>query len=364
MTPGAGPRIVVVMPRNMSFGPRRASSIDLCAYDFVRTSRYRETTTVVAEHVDEPFEGLAVSTYPKGDKRAQVARIAALSPDLIVVHQHVPSAMRIARQIRDVPVIVHRHNAIKPPSWLGSRLRYRWIYGHLAGLIFVSDFCTEHFRAAWPRLQLPVVTVHNALEMGPWQPRGPEDRERVIAYTGRLDPLKGIVELAEALPQVLAERPDWRAHLVLSRQDRWPSLRPEVEARIAPVAGQVDLSFDVPFARVVEVLSSAAIAVVPTVSEEPFGRAALEAMAGGAALASAMTGGLPEVVGDCAVPVDPITPMVLAGALGRLCDDDALRGALAVRGLDRARAGFELADKSAEIDAFYDRVLAERRVAA
>ena len=44
-------RIAVVMPRNMRFGPGQPTSIDLCAHDFVRRSRYLADTLVVAEAV-------------------------------------------------------------------------------------------------------------------------------------------------------------------------------------------------------------------------------------------------------------------------------------------------------------------------
>src|SRR5690606_30964677 len=52
------PRIAVVMPRGMSFGPERASSIDLCAHDFITHSRYRASTTVHADEVARPYAGL------------------------------------------------------------------------------------------------------------------------------------------------------------------------------------------------------------------------------------------------------------------------------------------------------------------
>ena len=52
-------------------------------------------------------------------------------------------------------------------------------------------------------------------------------------------------------------------------------------------------------------MSRAAIVVVPSRWPEPFGLTALEALACGAALAYAPRGGLPEIAGPAAIPINP-----------------------------------------------------------
>jgi len=353
------PRIAVVLPRNMHFGPRAATSIDLCARDFVAASRYRDSTTIIAEEVEEPFDGFDLRLYPKGNRRALNAAIAGVDPDLIVMHSHVPTGVRIARTFPKVPVIVHRHNYIKPPSNALSGLRHRWRFHKLAGLIFVSESCKDHFTGNWPVVRTPTFTVYNALDMSTWHPK--PEREEVIAFTGRAHPLKGGVELAEALAVVLAERPDWRAHLLVSRSSFFPEIVERMRAAVAPVAGQVTLDTDRPFADVVDLLTSAAIAVVPTLNDEPFGRAALEAMAGGATLVTSINGGLAEVAGDTGVPISPVSADTIARALGPVLDSDELRDDLAKQGLARALDLFDLAPVTDRLDSVYDTVLSTSR---
>ncbi|MEL6678459.1 MAG: glycosyltransferase family 4 protein [Pseudomonadota bacterium] len=350
------PRIAVVLPRNMHFGPEAATSIDLCARDFVSASRYRTSTTVIAERVDAPFAGFDLKMYPKGDRAALRQAIAEVAPDLIVMHSHVPTGVRIARQFPRVPVIVHRHNYIKPPSNPFSALRHRWRFHRLAGLIFVSHSCEDHFTGHWRGVRTPTFTVYNALDMGDWHPR--EAREKVIAYTGRAHPLKGGIELAEALSTVLAERPDWSAHLLVSRAEVHPEIVEAMRDAVAPVADRVRLETNRPFAEVVSLLTSAAVAVVPTLNDEPFGRAALEAMAGGAALVSSMNGGLAEVSGDTGLSVAPMGVDALATAIARVADDDALREDLARRGRERALELYDIHPVTRSLDDVYDRVLA------
>jgi glycosyltransferase involved in cell wall biosynthesis len=69
---------------------------------------------------------------------------------------------------------------------------------------------------------------------------------------------------------------------------------------------------------------------------EGFGMPVLEAMARGLPVACSNRTALPEVAGDAALLFDPDDPNELAGALGRLLTDSALRDDLAVRGTARA----------------------------
>ena len=86
-------------------------------------------------------------------------------------------------------------------------------------------------------------------------------------------------------------------------------------------------------------MARAAIVVVPSRWPEPFGLAALEAMACGAAVLAAPRGGLPEVVGAVGVPIDPDAPETIAEAIVALAQDPARRrAALGEAGRRRAAA--------------------------
>ena len=82
---------------------------------------------------------------------------------------------------------------------------------------------------------------------------------------------------------------------------------------------------------------SATVVVVPSLWEG-FGLAALEAMACGAPVIAATRGGLPEVVGDAGLLVDPTNVDALREAMYTLAGNEPLRATLRARGLARARA--------------------------
>ena len=74
------------------------------------------------------------------------------------------------------------------------------------------------------------------------------------------------------------------------------------------------------------------------------------------------TSSLPEVVGDAALLADPRDAADLAGALGRLLDDAALRASLRSRGPRRA-AEFSWARTASATREVYAEALATRRPA-
>jgi glycosyltransferase involved in cell wall biosynthesis len=92
-----------------------------------------------------------------------------------------------------------------------------------------------------------------------------------------------------------------------------------------------------PAATLARLYQEAQAVVCPSLWEG-FGLAALEAMACGTPVVAANRGGLPEVVGDAGLLVDPARVDALREAMYTLAVQEPLRAALRARGLARARA--------------------------
>jgi glycosyltransferase involved in cell wall biosynthesis len=88
---------------------------------------------------------------------------------------------------------------------------------------------------------------------------------------------------------------------------------------------------------VLEAMSRAAIVIVPSRWNEPFGLTALEAIACGAPLIVSPRGGLPEVAGDATIYANPDEPGEIAAAILALAADPSRRAALSDAGRERAR---------------------------
>jgi alpha-1,3-rhamnosyl/mannosyltransferase len=118
-----------------------------------------------------------------------------------------------------------------------------------------------------------------------------------------------------------------------------PTARPHVDDLCAApgLRARVHVLAPVPATVLARLYQSATLVVCPSLWEG-FGLAALEAMACGAPVVASNRGGLPEVVGDAGLLVDPTDVDALREAMYTLAGQEPLRAALRARGLARARA--------------------------
>ena len=161
---------------------------------------------------------------------------------------------------------------------------------------------------------------------------------RIMVTSSSDVPMKGLVPLLEAVAKLRTER---EVELVVIGN-------PRPDGRVAKAIERLDLA---PVVRCVSGISDdelacnyaqAEVAVVPSLYEG-FSLPAIEAMACGVALVATTGGALPEVVGMDGVTgllVPPDDPGALAGAIGRLLDDDRLRRDLGAAGRRRVLGRF------------------------
>ncbi|WP_170263456.1 glycosyltransferase family 4 protein [Blastochloris sulfoviridis] len=347
-------RVAIVLPRHMRFSRRGATSIDLVAHDLLLFSRHRASSVVVAELVDDPFDDVAVVPFARWPFEPHAVlgwrlgrRVAVRGVDVVVVHQHLPTAAALTRAVAPVPVVFHTHGWPKPPKNPFDRVRRHHLLSRFAGIVLVSEACRAAFVEAWGP-DIPSHAVPNALDLSTWRPAAA--REPLIVMAARLSPEKGLLETAQALAKVLPALPDdWRAEMFGAMGDRFPDYTAAVSAALAPLGERVTLHGDRPHADVQAAFERAAIALVPSKVREAFGRTALEAFAGGAAVAASPVGGLAELIEGCALPLPDVSADAIAEAIRRLAADEILRADLAAKGQGRA-AGFDIRTAAAAYD--------------
>ncbi|WP_346896669.1 glycosyltransferase family 4 protein [uncultured Roseibium sp.] len=358
--------IAIVLPRGMHFGPDRATAIDLCVRDFVAHSRYRSTTTVIGEALADPFQEITFQGVSRetGESQQRFARKLAdrakdFLPDLVVIHQHLPSAVTIRKAFPDRPVLLHKHNTPKIGGGFIKKQLDRWRYDSFDHLIFVSDFSREKFLGNLPGMGPKSSTVHNGLDLTSWTPA--EKRDNTLLFAGRAVPDKGALEAAQAVAAVLAEQEDWRTRFIMSTLAADETYIDRIKTALAPLGDRAEICFDQPHSTVQEAFETAAITLVPSLFEEPFGRTAIEAMAGGSALITSGRGGLRETTTDVAFRIDPSKKSDFAGALSQLMKDASLRGRLAQAGARRVQECFSIQALSARLDSLYEDVRSRHR---
>ncbi|ABI61225.1 glycosyltransferase family 4 protein [Granulibacter bethesdensis] len=356
-----GPLVAVVLPGNECFQPSAAGAIALLQAQLAPHACHTRPVIFATEPKKEAaFPGIPfwpIRPLPLPIPRsaryshALKAALAQAQPDLIEVHNRPRLAIDLARRFPGCPVSLFLHNdpiAMKDARTVEKRIRLSRV---LAGVTVVSAFLRDRYTGGHEDVAAPEVQP-NCLDLAALPPSlPPEQREKLILFAGRLVEEKGADRFVAACRAVLPRRPGWRAMMIGASRLRpgkdlpyARSVRAEAEAAGIMVDGYQ------PHAAVLAAMARAAILVVPSLWEEPFGLVALEGMACGAAVLSSNRGGLPEVTGDAAILIDPDQPEQFASALLALTSDDARRAAVSEAGRVQA-AGFDASLAAARLDA-------------
>jgi glycosyltransferase involved in cell wall biosynthesis len=174
---------------------------------------------------------------------------------------------------------------------------------------------------------------------------GVDDSAAVVALVGRLYPMKGQHELLEATPELRARVQRVRIALVGAADPNEPEYAARLRTRAAELGDSVSFVGEVEdAAHFVAGCDAVAIPSVPAErgNTESFSLVALEAMAAGTPVAAYAEGGLPEVLGECALLVPTGDRSGLADSLARLFEDETLRERLAACGRERAATQFSV----------------------
>ena len=353
-------KVLHVLPRNMRFTVQGATSIDLFTSEIAAASRYASTTTILAEAGAGPtLPGHVVRLPTTSDRSRWIAAMAHEErPDVIVVQQHAPTAVRLAATI-SAPVVLQKHNFMPgvsgrgPLRWVRRAIKARGL-ARLAGIAFVSEATLAAFRTDWPDLATPTAVVPNGASFtNDYNPA----RELEILVVGRATPDKGLLQAAQGVSSVLERHPEWRATFLVSEGDADPTYMAAILAAAREAGPRFEVRRDVPHAVVQAHNARAAIAIVPSVWAEPFGRTALEAHVGGAALISSGAGGLQEISGPWAHYLETVSAQSIERALSALIVNPEPRTMLAEKGHERARRLFSIESISGRLDDFLDDVL-------
>ncbi len=337
----------------------------------------------VGAHRRLPSFARATHYLPYAARAGLAVRRAAVD----VVHvqsfsQFVPVIRRLHPGAR---IVLHMHC-----EWL-SQLDREVVGGRLEQADLVVG-CSEHIVAAvrqrFPPLADRCLTVHNGVtpaarpRAGSRPPARPGHR---LLFVSRVSPEKGLHVLLDAMGPILERHPDVTLDIAGTEHsippeyivdlDPDPLVRAlrrfyggtayadELRRRLPPAtAGRVRFLGFVPPGHLSRLYRQSDVLVHPSLVEA-FGLPPAEAMAAGIPVVASRVGGIPEIVEDgvSGLLVPPGDPRALAGAVGRLLDDDALSARLAAAGRRRVERHFGWDRAADTLWAAYERLLAPPR---
>jgi UDP-glucose:(glucosyl)LPS alpha-1,2-glucosyltransferase len=367
--PESDPLVAVVLPPREGFGPGRTGAVGMIAQRLA-AGRGPFRTLVVGGAQDGPafaapqFRAVSPGWLDWGNinirHAAAVARaLKPLRPALIEVHNRPEMALSLARRLPDTKICLFLHN--DPLTMRGARspTERTKLLGRLARIVTVSDYLRRRLLDGIvpPAGRMPAV-LPNCIDLAGLPP-APAVREKQILFVGRVVPEKAPDVFVAACAAALQQLPGWRAEIIGA--DRFRADSPDTgfvrDVRAAAQTAGVHLLGYLDHPTVLAAMARAAILVMPSRWQEPFGLTALEAMASGAALVCSPRGGLPEVGGDAALYADPDDPPAFTAAILALATDPARLAAQAQAGRRRARR-FDLSDAVAMLHALRRHILA------
>lgn len=286
-----------------------------------------------------------------------VRALASFRPRVVIVHAAPsPSFLRdwvfmLTARAAGARVICHYHGTLhtKFPSGEtpAGRAIGRFLMSAAHQVIVLGPTYQREMGAAWHRVlawapnvcEVPLYRSIPADEPTPWLDPG----DVPVLFIGRLSAPKGLYDLYDAIPAVLAKHPQARFVMVgvAENEAREPIVRAEAEQR--------GLTARLVFRGNLEGRDKAAayvtsrMIVVPSWTEA-FPLVIPEAMAAGLPVISTAVGAIPDFVkdGEDGLLVPPRDPAALAAAINRLLDDEPLRRRMSARVRERAPREFDV----------------------
>ncbi len=254
--------------------------------------------------------------------------VREVRPEVVLIHEGhyaLASVPAWKRSLPGTPRVLYVHN---PVSRSYGRRELRRLLAHLDGIIFVSEDARRRLRRRAGGLP-PSAVVHNGVDAQVFHARdrldGPRGPLR-ITFAGQVSDYKGAHLMLRAIADA-GLGSDAEVKVVGSSAHRPGLPLSDYEQGLRTMAHDLGLVVRfIPFCAQGEVaghLRDSDIVCVPSVWPEPFGMAALEAMACGAVVVASDRGGLPEACGGAARLVDPEDAAQFATALRELSDPDS-----------------------------------------
>lgn len=256
-----------------------------------------------------------------------------------------------------VPLLLSEHGvfirermvALRETDW--SFVQRQTVTAFLRGLVQIGYEASRliapvsNFNGNWAASlgarRAKIATVYNGVDIDRFRPRSAEPREPILAFVGRIDPLKDLETMLMATALIREQVPAIQLHII----GPVPRTNQAYAQSLHDTTTALGLEDNVRFLGStndpVAAYSSGQIAALSSVSEGfPYG--ALEPMACGRPIVATAVGGVPEAVGHAGMLVAARDPRAFADACILLLDDPSERARLAQIGRARVEQEFSL----------------------
>ena len=269
------------------------------------------------------------------------------------------------REATKARLVYHLHNDLLNSETLhGSEL-----YRAASKIITVSDYINSRVRTCCAD-DTKTVTVHNGIDLDSFvvapsvtrHTLGYSDDDFILAFSGRLIPEKGILQLVEAMA-MLKDEPRVKLLVMgssfsMGSKDSDDTFISALKSRAREIGDRIRFTGYIGHELVPDYLRLSDVAMIPSTWDDPFPTTVLEAMAAGLPIITTNRGGIPEMVSDqnaIVIPYPGDLTTNLAQAIRNLCHNEQQRKLMGMASKTQS-SGYA---KAAYAKNFFDEVLVE-----
>ena len=366
---GAAPApLAILLPRGEAFQSEGAGAVTICVRDALAVSALAPRIKVLGEAVSQPFApthfiGLKLASWLYGRRtnryvQGAIQALRELAPAYIEIHNRPVHVAAIRKAFPDIPILLYLHNDPRTMRGIRDKSKREQCLEQVSAVVCVSEFIRgcmldgleQHPCAAKVRV------VMNGVDTAAIHPSPAVARCKQFLFAGRLIPEKGGLLFAQAA-QVLKERlRDWRFILVgaarsFGKGTQMDGYDQQVIETMQSLGAQGELTGYMPRTEVMARLQQAAVAVIPSLWDDPCPLSVIEAMASGCAVVASPRGGIPNLLVDAGMLIDSSDPKVWAERLLQLAQDDEMQRLYQGQARARAVQYLDIHHTSARLDA-------------
>lgn len=285
-------KIATILPYKENYTFERASAASLWVSEFFLKSKFRKDNhiygyTKYKDYLTKNYKNIDLSNINSKFKSSTneyvnklIKKLKKNDYDIIEVHNRPVILEGLLKNI-NTRYIMYFHNdplSMKGSKTINQRLD---IISKVEKIIFVSEWTQKRFFIDIDdKLKTKTEVIYPSVNLK----KKISNKKKYITFIGKLNESKGYDLFAKSIIKILDEFKSWKAF----------SLGDEHRRKIfINHKNHYELGF-LKHSRVIDLLDSTSISVVPSKWEEPFGRTALEASSRGCATIISNRGGLPE----------------------------------------------------------------------
>jgi glycosyltransferase involved in cell wall biosynthesis len=324
--------IANILPYKEHYDVNHFGAISLTVSDIIQVSKYSAQTYVLGgKKTDNPltpnyqyieYKKRLLQSRSHAYLKACVAFINSKKVSLIEVHNR-PAWVPYLASHTDIPVALFLHNDPQEMKNAKTSKQRMKLLEKCAVVYCVSKFVRKRFLQGITdeKLIKKVRVIYNITY--PIINVDISKKQKLILFVGRLTKEKGVIELMEALLEILPDFKDWKALIIgapsnISFFDRSAKI---VQEAVKKMPDQIIHYAKCPYKETLSWFKEAAISVVPSKWDEPFGRTVLESLTNSCALITSDKGGIPEITKDASINLTEVKSEFIAYSLRDLMNN-------------------------------------------